>query len=143
MNSLYYLRNRCEYILTTVTQELQQVHKRNNRCTRRTTQTSSAPLDRFGFFLILNCSNSLIMKPKTHDFENEIIKKQNDARQQGLSTIQINALELHKDVGGYESHNHRMAAVCSAMHNLMTKRDEIIYSPLKGKGSRLTIQYRL
>jgi len=81
------------------------------------------------------------MKPKTKDFENEIIKRINEARTKGISTIQINSLELHKSVGGYVQHNHHMPQACGAMYNLMTKRDEIIESPPKGKGARLTILY--
>ena len=82
------------------------------------------------------------MIPTTKDSENEIIKMQNDAREIGLERLQINALELHKRVG-YDPHNHRMPVICQAMYNLMTRRDEIIYSPPKGKGTRLTILYHL
>jgi len=82
------------------------------------------------------------MIPKLADFENEIIKMQNDSRNQGLGEIQINALELHKRVD-YDPKDHRMPLACQAMYNLMTKRDEIIYSPPKGKGTKLTILYHL
>ena len=82
------------------------------------------------------------MIPTTKDSENEIIKMQNDAREKGLERLQINALELHKKVGYYPN-NHRMPVICQAMYNLMTRRDEIIYSPPKGKGTRLTILYHL
>ena len=82
------------------------------------------------------------MIPTTKDSENEIIKMQNDAREIGLERLQINALELHKRVG-YDPNNHRMPVICQAMYNLMTRRDEIIYSPPKGKGTRLTILYHL
>ena len=82
------------------------------------------------------------MIPTTKDSENEIIKMQNDAREKGLEGLQINALKLHKRVG-YDPHNHRMPVICQAMYNLMTRRDELIYSPPKGKGTRLTILYHL
>jgi len=82
------------------------------------------------------------MIPTTKDFENDIIQRQNDARLQGVSTLQVNALEEHKRMG-FNPLNHRMPSVCQAMRNLMTRRDEIIYSPRKGKGTRLTILYHL
>jgi|APSaa5957512535_1039671.scaffolds.fasta_scaffold358373_1 hypothetical protein len=80
--------------------------------------------------------------PTQDDFHNEIIKRQNEAREAGLKTIQINALELHKSVG-YDSSNHRMPMACQAMYDVMTKKDVIIEKPPKGKGTRLTIQYHL
>jgi len=82
------------------------------------------------------------MIPRKEDFENEIVKIQNEARQKGLREIQINALELHKKVG-FDPLNHRMASACNAIYNLMTRRDEIIHSPPKGKGSSLTVLFHI
>jgi len=78
----------------------------------------------------------------TKDVENDIIQMQNERREQGISTLQVNALVEHKKMG-YDPQNHRIPVVCQAMYNLKTRRDEIIYSPPKGKGTRLTILYHL
>jgi hypothetical protein len=80
--------------------------------------------------------------PTQDDFHNELVKRMNEAREAGLKTIQVNSLELHKSVG-YDYKNHRMPMACQAMYDVMTRRDEIIEKPPKGKGTRLTIQYHL
>lgn len=50
----------------------------------------------------------------------------------------IKAGDIHKELN---LHN-RMPSVCSAMMQLMKENDEVIYSPPKGKGSRLEILYK-
>ena len=85
----------------------------------------------------------MIQLPNSDDIANEIIKIQNEARNQGCREIQINSGELHRSLGGYPGKNHRMPLVCHIMDQLMTKRDEVICAPPSGKGANKTNLYYL
>jgi 5-methylcytosine-specific restriction protein A len=61
----------------------------------------------------------------------------------GLSKIAVNAGDLHRQVGGYPGHNHRMPMCCAAMRSAMRNGDKIIQSPPKGDGASFTIEYQL
>lgn len=75
------------------------------------------------------------------DFKSEITRLINDAKKQGEHFIDITSGEVHRNVGGYPSNNHRMPLCCEVMYSMMKDHDEVLYSPLKGKGARLKIRY--
>ena len=66
-----------------------------------------------------------------------------EAKHTGLSEIDVNSGQLHRRVGNYPGPNHRMPVCCDAMRSAMASGDKIIESPMRGKGARLTIRYRL
>lgn len=57
-------------------------------------------------------------------------------------TIDVNAGELHREVGGYPGPGHRMPLACSVMRTAMCDGDQIVAAPPKGNGASLTIRYR-
>lgn len=79
----------------------------------------------------------------TKSIEKIVNTKKHDAKQSGQEYIEITAKDVHDIVGGYANGNTRYPMCCSAMYNLMDIKDEIIYAPPKGKGSRLKIKYYL
>lgn len=81
--------------------------------------------------------------PSTEDFLAEIQRLKTIARNEDKSFIELVSADIHKNVGGYPSKNHRMATCCTTMYSLMNSRDEIISSPPKGKGASLKIRYYL
>lgn len=81
--------------------------------------------------------------PSMDDFRQALRSAVRRAELQGLTSIDINAGELHRSLGGYPGTGNRMPACCDAMNELKRFGDEVIASPAKGKGASLTIRYRL
>ncbi len=93
----------------------------------------------------LNCVAALASSQvtTTSDFRaalNEIFAL---AEEEGHSFVDLKAGDLHRKVGGYPGHNHRMPVCCDVMRNAMAVGDTILYAPPKGKGATLEIRYRL
>lgn len=61
----------------------------------------------------------------------------------GKKYVDVAAGKLHAHVGGYPSPNHRMPTCCSVMRRKMKSSDQLLSSPLKGKGAELKIRYYL
>jgi len=83
------------------------------------------------------------MSPSADDFKTELENFFRDGEKFGLSYIDIKSGELHRRVGGYPGHNHRMPVCCQVMKNNMQEGDEILQEPPSGKGATLIIRYRL
>ena len=66
-----------------------------------------------------------------------------EARKAGRDSVEICSGDIHRDVGGYPSRNHRIASCCTVMYSLMRPADLVLYAPLKGKGATLKIRYFL
>lgn len=64
-------------------------------------------------------------------------------RNAGGQYIDINSGELHRKVGGYPGHNHRMPVCCEVMYKNMRGKDAVLEAPLSGKGASLTVRYVL
>jgi hypothetical protein len=81
----------------------------------------------------------------TDDFRTELSAQLQQAAATGAVSVDINAGELHRAVGGYPGGDtHRMPMCCIAMYDARkVGEDEIISRPPKGKGASLTIRYRL
>ena len=79
--------------------------------------------------------------PTADDFRKELqsIFYENE----GKPSIDVNSGKLHRAIGGYPGENHRMPVCCDVMYDEMSARDKVLQSPPKGKGSSLTIRYRL
>jgi 5-methylcytosine-specific restriction protein A len=81
--------------------------------------------------------------PSAGDFRTKLKVQIDHAAKQGRAHIDINAGELHRDVGGYPGPENRMPMCCDAMYREKRAGDEIISQPPKGKGASLTIRYKL
>lgn len=55
--------------------------------------------------------------------------------------IDLNSGEIHREVGGYPSNNHRMPICCEIMYASMKGSDYVLSAPPKGQGASLTIRY--
>ncbi|MEG1926119.1 MAG: hypothetical protein RR415_10275 [Ruthenibacterium sp.] len=71
-------------------------------------------------------------------FEECIKSKLSDIRGEYLDLV---SADIHLEVGGYPSSNHRMPTCCQAMYNQMKGDDKVIYAPNKGTGATLKIRY--
>ena len=76
-------------------------------------------------------------------FRDALEQELHKATEAGQRSLSIKAGDLHRSVGGFPGRNHRMPTCCQAMRSTMAAGDRIIESPPKGKGPRLTIEYRL
>jgi hypothetical protein len=72
---------------------------------------------------------------------NDLLHKE---RQDGHSTVDVNAGDLHRRVGGYPGPKHSMPVCCSVMRSIAQHSGhEVLCSPPSGKGASLTIRYLL
>ncbi len=81
--------------------------------------------------------------PTRDDFRGALRDLFAEAERPGASTVDVNAGQLHRRVGGYPGRNHRMPVCCEVMRVAMGPVDEVVESPPSGKGATLTIRYRL
>jgi 5-methylcytosine-specific restriction protein A len=83
------------------------------------------------------------MPPTADDFREALYTIFATAHQSGRSSIEVQAGELHRQVGGYPGPNHRMPVCCGVMSSSMKKGDQILQAPPSGKGASLIIRYQL
>jgi len=83
------------------------------------------------------------MPPTAQDFQQELDNIFATATKQGKTYVDVKSGELHRRVGGYPSHNHRMPVCCQVMRRNMKPGDIILYEPPSGQGATLTIRYKL
>lgn len=80
----------------------------------------------------------------TEQFQGELDAVFAAARREGRASVDVNAGELHRELGGYPGPDHRMAACSQVLwNNYRAEVDEVVSAPPKGKGASLTIRYRL
>ncbi len=83
------------------------------------------------------------MPPTAQDFQNELDRLFMQAQLQNKPYIDVKSGDLHRKVGGYPGHNHRMPVCCEVMLRNMRKGDQILQQPPKGLGATLVIRYSL
>ena len=83
--------------------------------------------------------------PTNEDFKKAIEKAKMNAANKGEKQIEIQAKDIHKELGHYPGPNHRMSTCCDAMYASMnnSKGDTVIDAPKKGKGANLKIQLKV
>ena len=81
--------------------------------------------------------------PTASDFQRALDRIFRNAQTQQLAYIDVVSGDLHRDLGGYPSPNHRMPNLCQVMRRNMQAGDEVLYSPPKGQGATLKIRYLL
>lgn len=79
----------------------------------------------------------------TDDFRAEIKGQIARAKARGAKSVEINAGEIHRKLGGYPGTDHRMPMCCEAMRSLMQAGDAVVSEPPSGRGASLTIRYAL
>lgn len=65
------------------------------------------------------------------------------AEEKGSAHIDVNSGDLHRRVGGYPGHDHRMPVCCDVMRSYMDSRDTILSEPPKEDGATVVIRYAL
>ena len=83
------------------------------------------------------------MPPTADKFRKRLREWLKRAEDEGKTHEDINAGELHRDVGDYPGPDHRMPECCRVMRDEMRDGDRIIEEPPKGAGASLTVRYEL
>ena len=81
--------------------------------------------------------------PNAQDFRKKIESIFQEAVRNGQLFVDINSGKLHRQIGGYPKHSHRMRNCCSVMRQYYKLGDEILNEPRRGQGASLTIRYFL
>jgi len=83
--------------------------------------------------------------PTSEHFKTELYRMMDDALYEGKATVEINAGDLHRRVGGYPGANHRMPMCCVVMLAAFApdSGDVILEEPPSAQGANLTIKYVL
>lgn len=82
--------------------------------------------------------------PKAVDFRSELRRQLSQSQKRLLPHVDINAGELHRDVGGYPGPGHGMPNCCQVMKGEMRTGDTIVGGKqLRSAGAALTIRYLL
>lgn len=77
------------------------------------------------------------------DFENALNETFRISEELGLFAIEVNSGNLHRRVGEYPGHDHRMPVCCDVLYGAMKSTDSIISQPDLGKGASVVIRYIL
>lgn len=83
------------------------------------------------------------MPPTAQDFQNKLKNIFTSAQSQGKPFVDVKSGDLHRRVGGYPGHNHRMPVCCDVMRRNMKPRDQILQEPPSGQGATIVIHYKL
>ncbi|KQL34410.1 hypothetical protein [Psychrobacillus sp. FJAT-21963] len=83
--------------------------------------------------------------PTKIDFIKAIEKAKKNAVERGESNLELQAKDLHKELGYYPGPNHRMKTCCGSMYDSMntSNGDEVVSAPESGYGASLIIRYNL
>jgi 5-methylcytosine-specific restriction protein A len=81
--------------------------------------------------------------PSPEDFQSGLDSMFASAQQQGKSFVEIKSGDLHRSVGGYPGHVHRLPTCCRVMKRNMKPGDQILQQPPSGAGATLIIQFKL
>ena len=81
--------------------------------------------------------------PRSDDFRKGLQAQLHREEEPGRPHVDVNAGELHRQVGGYPGPDHRMPLCCQVMRSEMAAGDQVMDGPPGGEGASLTIRYRL
>lgn len=81
--------------------------------------------------------------PNTEEFRRALAGRFRDAERHLIDHLDVNAGDLHRDLGDYPGPNHAMASCCAVMDQARKPGDVILAGPPSGKGASLTIRYKL
>jgi hypothetical protein len=77
------------------------------------------------------------------DFRVALRRRFVSAQRAGKAAIEVNAGDLHREVGVYPEPGHSMPTCCNVMWEAKAARDAVVSSPPKKRGASLTIRYAL
>jgi hypothetical protein len=81
------------------------------------------------------------MTPSAWEFQNRLMAILNGARQNGKGYVDIESGNLHSQVAGDPSSNHRMPLCWDVMRRMMRAGDSVIEEPTAERGAKLIIRY--
>ena len=81
--------------------------------------------------------------PSTDDFRSKLGERLRVAELKGLPHVDVNAGDLHREVGGYPGGSHQMPNCCRIMYDAQKTGDRVLVAPPKGNGASVTIRYAL
>jgi 5-methylcytosine-specific restriction protein A len=80
---------------------------------------------------------------KADQFRDRLGARLRAAEREGVPHLDVNAGDLHREVGGYPGAGHQMPNCCRIMYEAQRAGDQVLSKPPSGKGASLTIRYRL
>ena len=83
------------------------------------------------------------MPHTAQDFQDKLDNIFASAQNQGKLYVDVKSGDLHRRVGGYPGHNHRMPVCCEVMRRNMNIGDQILQEPPSGQGATLVVRYKL
>lgn len=81
--------------------------------------------------------------PNARDFRDQLAIEFRKAEANEKPFVEIKSGDLHGEVGGYPSGDHRMPVCCSVMRTEMRGGDIVVQEPPSGQGATLVIRYGL
>jgi hypothetical protein len=81
--------------------------------------------------------------PTASDFQTELNMIFQNAQNRGLPYVDVKSGDLHRRVGGYPGHDHRMPVCCGVMRQNLNASDTVLSEPPKGSGATLKIRYQI
>ncbi len=83
------------------------------------------------------------MPDSVYDFQKALDSVFASALADGRDSVEVVSGDLHRLVGGYPGHDHRMPACCQVMKSNMKPGDSVVAGPPSGQGASLAIRYRI
>ena len=81
--------------------------------------------------------------PTSDEFRTALRARLRQAETSNVSYLDVNAGDLHRQLGGYPGSNHQMPVCCDVMEQERRALDDVIASPPSGKGASLTVRLQL
>ena len=81
--------------------------------------------------------------PTSNYFQKALDDVLSSAQQKGAAFVDVCAGDLHRTLGGYPGHNHRMPLCCSVLYKNQKAGDQLLKAPPKGSGAIVNIRYKL
>ncbi len=82
--------------------------------------------------------------PNKEDFRKALLEEMEAGIRAKKTHIDVNAGELHRQLGGYPGKSHSMSSCCDVLYEEQERgRADVLTAPPKKKGASLTIRYHL
>lgn len=79
----------------------------------------------------------------TESFRAALASRFREGAQRRHDRIDVNAGDLHRELGDYPGPNHAMPSCCAVIDQARKSGDTILAGPPSGKGASLTSRYKL
>ncbi len=81
--------------------------------------------------------------PNADQFRSTLRRRSSKANAEGRTYLDVQAGDLHREIGGYPGPSHSMPTCCSVMKQEMRSGDQVLSGPPTRKGASLIIRYYL